>query len=66
MRCLHYTYNTFSVLRYLLSTQGLTKAFPYTQLQNLGAITPLYQPDKTLATDKQEEVKLLFQGTSIV
>lgn len=42
------------------------KAFRYTQTQTTNAVAPLYRQDKTLATDKGEQAKLLFQGTSIV
>lgn len=42
------------------------KAFKYTQQQTTNAVAPLYRDDKTLATDKYEQAKLLFIGTSIV
>lgn len=46
---------------------GLTfKAFKYTQTQGSNAIAPLYRDDRSLATDKDEQAKLLFKGTSVV
>lgn len=46
---------------------GLTfKAFKYTQAQGSNTIAPLYRADRTLATDKDEQAKLLFTGASVV
>lgn len=42
------------------------KAFRYTQSQTTNAVAPLYRPDRTLATDKDEQARLLFEGTSKV
>lgn len=42
------------------------KAFNYTKPHGSNAIAPLYRQDKTLATDKNEQATLLFQGTSVV
>lgn len=36
------------------------------QSQSTNAIAPLYEQDRSLATDKSEQVALLFQGTSVV
>lgn len=46
---------------------GLTfKAFKYTQAQGSNTVAPLYRADRTLATSKDEQAKLLFNGTSVV
>lgn len=46
---------------------GLTfRAFKYTQTQSSSTVAPLYRQDRTLATDKPEQAKLLFLGTSVV
>lgn len=46
---------------------GLTfKAFKYTQTQGSNAIAPLYRDDRSLATEKDKQAKLLFNGTSVV
>lgn len=42
------------------------KAFKYTQTQITNSVAPLYRQDRTLATDKAEQAKLLFLGTSVV
>lgn len=70
----HHVKYTITVLKrthwreFLAKTQGgLTfKAFKYTQVQGSNSVAPLYRVDRTLATDKHEQAKLLFTGTSIV
>lgn len=42
------------------------KAFKYTTTQTTNSVAPLYRPDRSLATEKQEQAELLFKGTSIV
>lgn len=42
------------------------KAFSYTAPHGSNTVAPLYRRDKTLATDKNEQAKLLFLGTSVV
>lgn len=49
------------------ASRGLPfKAFKYTSTQTTNTVTPLYRPDRSLATDKDEQAELLFQGTSVV
>lgn len=42
------------------------KAFKYTQTRVTNSVAPLYRQDRTLATEKAEQAKLLFLGTSVV
>lgn len=42
------------------------EAFNYTKPAGSHAIAPLYRQDRTLATNKNEQARLLFEGTSVV
>lgn len=42
------------------------KALSYTKPRSSGEVAPLYREDRTLATGKAEQAKLLFHGTSSV
>ncbi|KAG0150361.1 hypothetical protein CROQUDRAFT_88162 [Cronartium quercuum f. sp. fusiforme G11] len=54
--------------RFLAKSQGTDtfKAYKYTKPASTGEIAPLYRSDRSLATDREEQARLLFEGTSMI